>query len=247
MKTPTNGTEIRMLLHTSHAGGLIGKGGTRITQLREETQAGIKIFSDCCPMSSERVCIVFGSVDVVCNAIKSILYLIQTFPIKGPNSMYDPSNFDPYLQYGGFTDPSAGPPPHAAGPPSGSRGGRGGVRGRGGRHDSMSYQQQALAMPPHAGPYGRMPPGGGFPSFMAPWPRNDMRGRGHMRDRGGMPPMPPTLDSGAFFGMGGAPIPTNVGGVTNLSNREDVSFINNVDGSASATISVPHAVINLMF
>lgn len=30
-----NHCEIRLLLHTSHAGGLIGKGGARITQLRE--------------------------------------------------------------------------------------------------------------------------------------------------------------------------------------------------------------------
>ena len=35
LKDKTAATEIRLLLHTSHAGGLIGKGGLRITQLRE--------------------------------------------------------------------------------------------------------------------------------------------------------------------------------------------------------------------
>lgn len=33
--TGVNESELRLLLHTSHAGGLIGKGGSRITQLRE--------------------------------------------------------------------------------------------------------------------------------------------------------------------------------------------------------------------
>lgn len=35
LKDKAAATEIRLLLHTSHAGGLIGKGGLRITQLRE--------------------------------------------------------------------------------------------------------------------------------------------------------------------------------------------------------------------
>lgn len=35
LKDKSSATEIRLLLHTSHAGGLIGKGGLRITALRE--------------------------------------------------------------------------------------------------------------------------------------------------------------------------------------------------------------------
>lgn len=37
--------EIRLLLHTSHAGGLIGKGGARITQLREVFYSSIVLIS----------------------------------------------------------------------------------------------------------------------------------------------------------------------------------------------------------
>ncbi|KAH9512041.1 hypothetical protein DERF_010454 [Dermatophagoides farinae] len=103
--------EIRLLLHTSHAGGLIGKGGARITQLREETKAGIKVYSECCPQSTERVCAVTGPIDIVTNAVGIILNLIRTFPIKGPNQLYNPAHFDPFmsLRYGGFGETTAGP------------------------------------------------------------------------------------------------------------------------------------------
>lgn len=98
---PTD-TEIRVLLHTSHAGGLIGKGGARITQLRRSTGSGIKIFSDCCPISTERVCIVYGQPETVVGAVRAIVELVSNFPVKGPTTLYDPKNCDPYVNYGGF-------------------------------------------------------------------------------------------------------------------------------------------------
>lgn len=92
----------RLLLHTSHAGGLIGKGGARITQLRRSTGSGIKIFSDCCPISTERVCIVYGQPETVVGAVRAIVELVSNFPVKGPTTLYDPKNCDPYVNYGGF-------------------------------------------------------------------------------------------------------------------------------------------------
>ena len=37
--------------------------------------------------------------------------LIRTFPIKGPNQLYNPAHFDPFmsLRYGGFGETTAGP------------------------------------------------------------------------------------------------------------------------------------------
>ncbi|RWS26557.1 heterogeneous nuclear ribonucleoprotein K-like isoform X2 [Leptotrombidium deliense] len=102
--------ELRLLIHTSHAGGIIGRGGQRIRELRDQTKAAIKVFTQCCPLSTERVCAVQGSAQVVVDAIKTILDIILTTPIKGIVKLYDPYNFDIYgaSEYGGFTEP--GPP-----------------------------------------------------------------------------------------------------------------------------------------
>jgi len=44
------------LVHQSHAGAIIGRGGSKIKELREQTQCRFKVFQECCPMSSDRVC-----------------------------------------------------------------------------------------------------------------------------------------------------------------------------------------------
>ncbi|KAG8181729.1 hypothetical protein JTE90_028268 [Oedothorax gibbosus] len=139
--------ELRMLLHQSHAGCLIGKGGSRIKELREKTGAQIKIFSNCCPNSTERIVQITGYPNVVANCVKEICHLISTAPIKGPNKQYDPHHFNPLFcnDYGGYED--SGPKGRGRGsfrgrphPPAWrdqevdnfSFGGEGGGRGRGG-------------------------------------------------------------------------------------------------------------------
>ncbi|OTF75296.1 heterogeneous nuclear ribonucleoprotein K-like protein, partial [Euroglyphus maynei] len=79
-----------------------------------ETKAGIKVYSECCPQSTERVCAITGPIDIVTNALGIILNLIRTFPIKGPNQLYNPANFDPFmsLRYGGYGETTPGQLPH---------------------------------------------------------------------------------------------------------------------------------------
>jgi len=100
--------ELRILVHTSHAGGIIGKGGQRIKELRDETKASIKVFSQCCPDSTERVIAIQGTVDVVIHAVVTILEVIVSNPIKGAVKLYDPINATTFiaLEYGGFADAS---------------------------------------------------------------------------------------------------------------------------------------------
>lgn len=100
--------ELRLLIHTSHAGGIIGRGGQRIKELREETKAAIKVFTQCCPQSTERVCAVQGPVDVVIHAVRVVLDVIVATNIKGTVKLYDPFNFDLFTaaEYGGYGDPS---------------------------------------------------------------------------------------------------------------------------------------------
>ena len=86
------------------------------------------------------------------NAIKIVLDIILSSPIKGPVKLYDPYNFDVYgaLEYGGYTEPA----------PTNFRGGRGPAMpygaGRGGgarmprMHDRRGghWQQEPPPLPP---------------------------------------------------------------------------------------------------
>jgi hypothetical protein len=113
------------------------------------------VFSQCCPLSTERICAVQGSPSVVINAIKIVLDIILTSPIKGPVKLYDPYNFDVYgaLEYGGYTEPvptnfRGGRAPPAV--PYG--GGRGSVARMPRMHDRRGggghWQQEPPPIPP---------------------------------------------------------------------------------------------------
>ncbi|KAK7867670.1 hypothetical protein R5R35_011551 [Gryllus longicercus] len=98
--------ELRLLVHQSLAGCIIGKSGIKIQKLQEKTGARIKLFSKCCPQSTDRVCLVSGRPSACIETLKEILDLLKASPIKGPNTPYDPLNFDAYLsqEYGGFSE-----------------------------------------------------------------------------------------------------------------------------------------------
>uniref|UniRef100_A0A673W405 Heterogeneous nuclear ribonucleoprotein K n=1 Tax=Salmo trutta TaxID=8032 RepID=A0A673W405_SALTR len=95
--------ELRLLIHQSLAGGIIGVKGAKIKELRENTQTTIKLFQECCPQSTDRVVLVGGKPDRVVECIKVILDLVSEAPIKGRAQPYDPNFYDETYDYGGFT------------------------------------------------------------------------------------------------------------------------------------------------
>ncbi|KAM8872652.1 heterogeneous nuclear ribonucleoprotein K, like isoform 1-T2 [Synchiropus picturatus] len=95
--------ELRLLIHQSLAGGIIGVKGAKIKELRENTQTTIKLFQECCPHSTDRVVLVGGKPDRVVECIKVILELVSEAPIKGRAQAYDPNFYDETYDYGGFT------------------------------------------------------------------------------------------------------------------------------------------------
>ncbi|KAL1115288.1 hypothetical protein AAG570_007319 [Ranatra chinensis] len=121
-----NDADLRLLVHQSLAGCVIGKAGAKIKELREKTGAKIKIFGSCCPHSTDRVISIVGSVQVCCDAVKEVVELVKETPTKGYSEMYDPRNYDDEYaeEYGGFG---------VAPGPRGGGGGMGGGRGGGGR------------------------------------------------------------------------------------------------------------------
>ncbi|GFS24742.1 heterogeneous nuclear ribonucleoprotein K, like [Elysia marginata] len=199
--------EIRMIVHQSQAGCIIGRQGFKVKELREKTGANIKVFSTCCPNSTDRVVAVTGKPKIVVGCIEEIIELLQLAPPKGPANPYDPSFSDEFLapEYGGFITgdirASKGLPRGAAPPP---RGLRGALRGR------IGMDGFGLGGPPEFGPgrSGGMPPGGMPPGGMPPGGmRSSLRGsmRGSKVFGGGMGgDMEPPMGRGAAFGRGGS-------------------------------------------
>lgn len=74
--------EVRMLVHQSHAGALIGKGGSRIKELRENTGAQLKVFATCAPISTDRVVLIAGEAEKIIAAVQAIHDTLVEIPLK---------------------------------------------------------------------------------------------------------------------------------------------------------------------
>ncbi|XP_067251512.1 heterogeneous nuclear ribonucleoprotein K isoform X3 [Chanodichthys erythropterus] len=192
--------ELRLLIHQSLAGSIIGVKGAKIKELRESTQTTIKLFQECCPQSTDRVVLVGGKAERVVQCIRTMLELIVEAPIKGRAQQYDPNFYDETYDYGGFssTYEERGRRPMGGFSSRGRSSGGGFDRmppsgGRGGHH--MQNRRDYDDMSPRRGP----PPsqrggrGGGRPPRNMPMgPPHHRRGddqysyssqRGHMEER----------------------------------------------------------------
>ena len=69
--------ELRLLVHQSQAGCVIGRAGYKIKELREQTDTKIKVYSECCPQSTERVVSIAGKPVHVVNCIGTIIELLH--------------------------------------------------------------------------------------------------------------------------------------------------------------------------
>ncbi|KAL0965788.1 hypothetical protein UPYG_G00285710 [Umbra pygmaea] len=178
--------ELRLLIHQSLAGGIIGVKGAKIKELRENTQTTIKLFQECCPHSTDRVVLVGGKPDRVVECIKVILELVSEAPIKGRAQPYDPNFYDETYDYGGFTMmfEERGRRPMGGFP----------MRGRGG-FERMPPSRGGRPMPPSRRDYDDMSPRRGPPP-----PPTGRGGRGGSRARNlPLPPPPPPRGGGDRF------------------------------------------------
>jgi len=126
-------SEIRLLVHQIYCGAIIGKGGQHVKELRQTYNLDIKVFSQCCPLSHERIISLRGKIDDIIECIKHIYSVMSSSsqqPRGPPLIQYDPHNFDIYTvnEYGGFQPPGgidnrAGYNPRGPFPPGGPRGG----------------------------------------------------------------------------------------------------------------------------
>lgn len=218
--------DVRMLVHQSQAGCIIGKGGLKIKELREKTGARIKIYSHCCPHSTDRLISICGKPTTCIECIRELIATIKTSPLKGVNNPYDPHNFDDYYadDYGGYGTGDGGQGKGGGFGGPGGRGGGGGGGGGGGmppRRDNRAGpgdMNRGFPPPPRGGPRG----GGGGGGGMSGGPPDrgyggNSRGGGggggyeggrggYGGNRGGPPPYAAGNYNGDGWGMqGGAP------------------------------------------
>lgn len=127
------GHELRMLVHQSQVGGVIGKAGYKIKEIRDASGANIKVFKTCAPQSTDRIVALLGNSEQILLAMKEVFNVLKENEIKGVEEYYDPINFDAFYaqEYGGFgTENDVGG--FAGGP-------RGGMGGNFGGPPQMGY------------------------------------------------------------------------------------------------------------
>ncbi|EFN83253.1 Heterogeneous nuclear ribonucleoprotein K [Harpegnathos saltator] len=95
-----------------------------------KTGARIKIYSNTCPRSTDRLISICGKPTTCIECIRELIATIKTSPLKGVNNPYDPHNFDDFYadDYGGYGDGWG----MQGGAPNGLGGGSGGNAGMGG-------------------------------------------------------------------------------------------------------------------
>jgi len=85
--------ELNLLVQTSMIGSILGKGGERIKEIREATNAKVKVYEECLPCSNERVIAIGGEENKqVLVALSTILNIIKDIPQRSRARYYDPSN-----------------------------------------------------------------------------------------------------------------------------------------------------------
>jgi len=85
--------EANLLVQTGMIGSILGKGGERIKEIREATNAKIKIYEECLPGSNERVIAIGGDNDQqILIVMTTILNIIKEVPSKSRPRYYDPAN-----------------------------------------------------------------------------------------------------------------------------------------------------------
>ncbi|XP_055341932.1 poly(rC)-binding protein 3-like isoform X2 [Paramacrobiotus metropolitanus] len=81
---------IRLLVPASQCGCLIGKGGSKIKELRNITGASVQVASDALPNSTERTITLTGNFEPITRCFEYVCQMLAESPPKGPIIPYRP-------------------------------------------------------------------------------------------------------------------------------------------------------------
>lgn len=92
---------LRLVVPASQCGSLIGKGGSKIKEIRETTGAQIQVASEMLPNSTERAVTVSGTADAITACIHNICNIMLESPPKGATIQYRPKPVVPPVIFTG--------------------------------------------------------------------------------------------------------------------------------------------------
>ncbi|XP_022290691.1 poly(rC)-binding protein 3-like isoform X3 [Crassostrea virginica] len=92
---------LRLVVPASQCGSLIGKGGSKIKEIRETTGASIQVASEMLPNSTERAVTVSGTADAITLCIQNICSIMLESPPKGATIQYRPKPVVPPVIFAG--------------------------------------------------------------------------------------------------------------------------------------------------
>ncbi|XP_032030507.2 poly(rC)-binding protein 3 isoform X25 [Hylobates moloch] len=81
---------LRLVVPASQCGSLIGKGGSKIKEIRESTGAQVQVAGDMLPNSTERAVTISGTPDAIIQCVKQICVVMLESPPKGATIPYRP-------------------------------------------------------------------------------------------------------------------------------------------------------------
>ncbi|TRY68469.1 hypothetical protein TCAL_06845 [Tigriopus californicus] len=84
------GVTLRLVVPASQCGSLIGKGGSKIKDIRETSGASIQVASDMLPNSTERAVTISGAKDAISQCIFHVCSVMLESPPKGTPIPYTP-------------------------------------------------------------------------------------------------------------------------------------------------------------
>ncbi|XP_062303111.1 poly(rC)-binding protein 3-like isoform X10 [Osmerus eperlanus] len=81
---------LRLVVPASQCGSLIGKGGSKIKEMRESTGSQVQVAGDMLPNSTERAVTISGAPEAIIQCVKQICVVMLESPPKGATIPYRP-------------------------------------------------------------------------------------------------------------------------------------------------------------
>ncbi|XP_043921005.1 poly(rC)-binding protein 3-like isoform X6 [Protopterus annectens] len=92
---------LRLVVPASQCGSLIGKGGSKIKEIRESTGAQVQVAGDMLPNSTERAVTISGTPDAIIHCVKQICVVMLESPPKGATIPYRPKPASAHIIFAG--------------------------------------------------------------------------------------------------------------------------------------------------
>lgn len=81
---------VRLVIPSSQCGAIIGKGGSKVKEIREVSGASVQVAGEMLPGSTERAVTLLGNADNLTKCIEQLCVVLTEFPPKGTTMPYNP-------------------------------------------------------------------------------------------------------------------------------------------------------------